>query len=130
MMLHDAGCVSVEETYAEDGPGSVGPPQFCNSESVKNPGGTCIPACPPQAGLCAFAKSNKFSFGEATYRCQIAPLWVFSQLPLLGAVKCRGGILQSMLAAKREDRRGARATRPSSPWILLASKAATITMHL
>src|SRR6266699_4709611 len=63
--------------------------------------------------LCALGKSNKFSFGEATYRCQIAPFWVFSQLPLLGAVKCRGGILQSMLAVKREDRRGARATRPN-----------------
>src|SRR5438132_7883491 len=38
--------------------------------------------------LCAFAKSNKFSFGEATYRCQIAPFWVFSQL------LCEGGILR------------------------------------
>ena len=27
--------------------------------------------------LCVFAKSNKFSFDEATYRCQIAPFRFF-----------------------------------------------------
>ena len=58
------------------------------------------PGAPPSVGicektrwhrhscLCAFAKSNKFSFGEVTYRCQIAPFWVFSQL------LCEGGILR------------------------------------
>jgi len=30
--------------------------------------------------LCTFANPNKFTFREATCRCQIAPFWVFSQL--------------------------------------------------